>query len=836
MSVHSINAQKRAAMWCFGLGAGLNFNCNPPDTFRAARSFYSLEGCASISDTDGNLLFYTNGDSAYSRNHKRMPNGFDLGQNVKCGSSSTQGSLIIPVPESDSLFYIFTTDCAESRLANGFRYSIVDLSLNGGMGDVTVKYQLLTDSVCEKLTAVHHANGRDIWVLTHKYDSDAFHAFLVTPSGLNTTPIVSNTGAKQIVNYSTYYPECMARGTMKFSPNGKKLVVLSFSDCHPFPPAPEIFDFDNSNGKVKLDFTVNDPDSIMYYGAAFSSNSKLLYFSSAWRSHKLHQFDLSNATNSASFMASKKKIFEAAPSSNPPLVSGLCLGPNGKIYVSTNRPWLDVIHNPENLDTACNFEQKSIILKTCPYPTSSALGVPNFIESYFQNTFIGNPCKDTSWVDFSFKDICLGDTTTFTDLSGMLPEKVSDWKWDFGDPNTGNKNFSYLQNPKHIFSDTGKFSVQLITSPNSRNASCKFDTIQKTIQIKICKRVGSLQSINICEGDTFYFNGHSYAKPGQFFDTLSTYDNQDSIVTSLIQMTLSSRVFLKHVLCENDSFKVGNRYYSKTGVYKDTFQNYLGCDSIVVSDILKLPKLNVLQTFNFCEHGQVKVGDTTYTEEGVFLDTLKSYYGCDSFIQTEIQINQKIIAKQDVQICPGDTVFLGFKYFTDSGTFNDTNVNYLGCDSITELKVSLLNSVKVYSEIKFCEGDSVQLKQKVYSREGILLDTFQNYLGCDSIIETKLLYDSTIQCACGLTNKIPNVFTPNGDLYNEQFPGTEIKALEIHIFNRWGVELYSNSNGKAWDGKLNGVELPSGTYFYMISYKDCKDTNQQSSGVLRLIR
>ena len=267
-------AQKRAANWIFGISAGLNFNCKPVDTTRAANKFYVLEGTASISDTNGQLLFYTNSDSVWNRKHQAMPNGFGIGQAPMCFGSSTQGALIVPVPESKTLYYIFTTDCAENRLSKGLRYSIVDMSLNGGLGDVTIKDQLLLDSACEKLAAVFHSNGKDVWVLSHRYWNDQFYAYLVTKTGLNTTPVISKCGQVQYADRKINYPECMGRGVLKFSPNGKKILVLTFSDCHQYTLMPELFNFQDSNGKVSLDYSIFDQDSFRYYHSSFSPDRK----------------------------------------------------------------------------------------------------------------------------------------------------------------------------------------------------------------------------------------------------------------------------------------------------------------------------------------------------------------------------------------------------------------------------------------------------------------------------------------------------------------------------------------------------------------------------------
>src|SRR5215207_1693788 len=92
---------------------------------------YTNEGCSSISDDNGNLLFYSDGMTIWDASHNIMPNGTGLhGQ-----TSSSQSCLIAPDPGNTDLFYVFTAP--EYATNDGLEYSVVDMNLNGGMGDVT---------------------------------------------------------------------------------------------------------------------------------------------------------------------------------------------------------------------------------------------------------------------------------------------------------------------------------------------------------------------------------------------------------------------------------------------------------------------------------------------------------------------------------------------------------------------------------------------------------------------------------------------------------------------------------------------------------------------------
>ncbi|MBI4929555.1 MAG: hypothetical protein HY841_02245 [Bacteroidetes bacterium] len=112
---------KRTYHWYFGNQAGLDFSSGSavPDVNGVYNNF---EGCATFSDTAGNLLFYTDGETVYNKNHQAMQNGTNIGG---CWSA-TQGALIAPEPNNDSIFFVFTTGCA-TALATGLRYSVINM-------------------------------------------------------------------------------------------------------------------------------------------------------------------------------------------------------------------------------------------------------------------------------------------------------------------------------------------------------------------------------------------------------------------------------------------------------------------------------------------------------------------------------------------------------------------------------------------------------------------------------------------------------------------------------------------------------------------------------------
>src|SRR5690606_2064773 len=134
----------------------------------------------------GNLLMYTNGMFVYNQQHQQMPNGFGLQ-----GFGSTQAAIIVPQPGNDSIYYIFTTAQPNSA---PMCYSVVNMNLNNGLGDVMLKNQVLQPVSSEQLNAVQMPGTPDYWVVTHDIGNNDYNLYMVTASGVDPYPFTTSIG------------------------------------------------------------------------------------------------------------------------------------------------------------------------------------------------------------------------------------------------------------------------------------------------------------------------------------------------------------------------------------------------------------------------------------------------------------------------------------------------------------------------------------------------------------------------------------------------------------------------------------------------------------------
>ncbi len=389
---------KRAWHWYFGWNAGLDFSSGTMQEDINGQ-VYIDEGACSISDTAGNLLFYAgpnggtepgeNNMTVYNANHEIMQNGTD----IDCGWSGRQNSIIVPLPESDNIYYLFTighySEPYETQL--GFKYNIIDMSLDGGMGAVTQKNIEIYPSpyyntFSEILTAVHHANCRDVWVMVHRFYSDDFLAYLLTENGLEDEPVVNHIG------YHT--TNCIGWG-MKFSPNGKYAAVnksymwLSLSTEL---DTLELYKFDNETGVLSDRIAIPMDSSL--WGKEFSYTNDLLY------TFEIHEYELEVPPSIYQYNISKWQKSYIMDSKTlignyffP--IPDLHLTPINTILITGDLlNTVGLIQYPNNDGISC-----SVIPNALTITNNTAWNCPNFVRSYFNTDSTAYNCDQVSVED-----------------------------------------------------------------------------------------------------------------------------------------------------------------------------------------------------------------------------------------------------------------------------------------------------------------------------------------------------------------------------------------------------------------------------------------------------
>ena len=440
MSFYQAYAQNQANLWFWSEYHELDFNSGVP-VYNEQLFISSADAVSIMCDTNGSLLFCCNAIRVVNREGHTMPNGDDL-----IGFHwASMGALIVQQPGSDHLYYVFTVS-KEHPDNIGMYYSVVDMSLDGGLGDVTSEKNVpLADAwaASNKLTSVRHANGEDVWIISRNFKTDQYYvAFLLTSTGLSSEGVMSLVQWRDDMNNE---------GNMKITHN-KKYMAAAYrhykSENGAFSQCIDICSFNATSGKIELLYTIskNPNDWTGQYqplAVEFSPDSKLLYASfhnNQDNLMELYQYDMQYVEDSAQFKQSETLITKGP-------VNGLQLARDGKIYCTgytmTEYEYISVIHEPWKRGTDCNYQANVIYLNG----RTTDFFLPNMLLDHLYR--------------FEWEGECARHPIAFQ--PNFLPEPES-ILWDFGDMQSSTELW-----PVHYYQNGGEYEVHVtVTYPSGR--------------------------------------------------------------------------------------------------------------------------------------------------------------------------------------------------------------------------------------------------------------------------------------------------------------------------------------------------------------------------------
>jgi gliding motility-associated-like protein len=317
--------------WYFGANAGITFTGGVPQALTNG-NLRTVEGCATRSGPDGQLLLYTDGSTIWNKQHTVITDATNLGGNPY----STQSALIVPYQNSAADFYVFSVSQTDVS------YARVRLLANNGQGGITEKNRSLTTNSTEKITTVYHCNNLNHWIITHERGNATFRANLINDNGLITSPIVSDVGSvhKQ------------SKGYLQPSHDGRTLVVaVSDSTGGGFL---ELLDFDNTTGKITNPRKLQTPEIAGAYGVVFSPDNSLVYLSTMG-GKTVYQIRVSDMTITA------RLTVPSAGSS--PGIGALQLGIDSRIYgTQPGADHLFAIPQPNQVGSGCGLIAQAVHL------------------------------------------------------------------------------------------------------------------------------------------------------------------------------------------------------------------------------------------------------------------------------------------------------------------------------------------------------------------------------------------------------------------------------------------------------------------------------------------
>lgn len=865
--------QGETSNWYFGNGAGITFNNDGSVTPKTNGKLDTFEGCATISDSFGDLLFYTDGIIVYDRNHEVMQNG----GNLLGDPSSTQSALIVPKPGNPDIFFIFTVDTSafQNDPDRGLNYSVVDVSLNNGKGAVTQKNIPLLNDCSEKIAAVvKDCSDQSIWLLTFASiggTSDKFNTFHAFE--INTTGVILPSIKTTFEDIAIEDP----RGYLKISPDGTKLVNANMSE------GLFVYDFNAATGKLSNQENVFISGSNKApYGIEFSPSSQYLYvhasndiFAETGHRSSLLQYDIQSSDISES-----QEIIDTRPIYR----GALQLGNNGKIYRTNAKsyfngsPFLSVINNPNQKGDATNYVHEAISLNG----KKATQGLPPFIQSFFNKIAL---IKEPDGTSSSVLSICAGEQVTLE--VEIVSGATYIWEKD-GQPiiNSGNT----FQIPSVTDADSGKYRLTIQPQDPS---DCPIIG-EALIEVGALPQTSSLSLIqcdvdeNILDGFTVFdleqaSNGKKFSFT--FYETLQdqtngtniqnpeTYSNTQAFTQTLFysvtnELGCSSSGDI--TLLINPAAVIPNNT-SPIGICNDN-QGSLTLSGTIDLDVLRQEKFTGLEVAFYATlsdaalEDNVLEGNFSTSNTTIFL-RLEDGNQCQSIETIDFIINPLPVVslENSYQVCSdGEALIIdapsGFDsytwYKTDEGQISEIGSLpqiIITSDGNYSLEVSTVYENGGQSNRCTVNTDFVVIQSNRATFGEVNVEDFSNNNTIMAIVSGEGNYEFSLddenyqdasffeniepgfytvfardKNGCGISEKeivvlgFPKFFTPNGDGFNDTWQligaGTDMVDGFISVYDRFGKLLKQlDANGKGWDGNFVGQMLPASDYWFIVS-------------------
>lgn len=798
---------KERMNWCFGDKVGIDFNVKPPAVSLGQRQMMADFGTAVVSDEQGKLLFYTRGDSVWNRYDQCMSNGFGLGGNINSAQM-----VIAPLPKSSRFYYVFTP------ANSGLVYSVVDMSADSNKGAVVLKNQPVGPLAIHKLAVVQHENGEDFWVVGFEPSLKYFRAYLFSSSGIDTSVYVRSAvgGAPRKTN--DYL------GSIVFSFDARHMAA-----CFRASSQVCLYDFNAATGALsyKYSLAVNAAQ-----GAAFSPSGQFLYAGSAFGGSKpnlVRQFNVSS--NDSAWVQNNYLEINRGPSAAP--FHMMQQGPDGKLYINRfYSTYLSAVPFPDLPWPACGLEDTALSFANVS-GLNAKLSMPSFAVRL-------NPSIKVS-------DTCAGDSTMFL----AFPFGADSVFWDFGDSSSGAANFSQQEICRHIYSDTGAFTLRLI-----RWKSPRVDTLLRTVHIIRAPVFNLGSDTTICSGDSLLLS------TGLDSTYTFSWSNGSSLPAQRLSTPGIFHVSVHKAGCSStDTVVLSLRS-------RPVFS--LGADTIICDgDSIKLdPGLGAAYNYQWSS------SDTNQyqwvSKKGLYwLQVSDSFCNSTDSMNLDLQPTPLIRLPADTFLCAGDSLRLqllspgSYTYQWSTGAVTPATpvqtsavyrvrVEQGKCRAADSSKVNIYpaaTALELGIDTHLCHGAAIQLSA-VAGQPAIY--TWQDG-STDSVLQVSLpgVYfvkrqttciteaDSITIDPCPCKLRVPNVFTPDADGFNDVFraDSCEPRSFNMLIYNRWGQLLFESQDiRQGWDGRSKSGDAPEGTYYWQVRYTLSSGQEIRLIGNLLLIR
>jgi len=243
---------------------------------------------------------------------------------------------------------------------------------------------------------------------------------------------------------------------------------------------------------------------------------------------------------------------------------------------------------------------------------------------------------------------------------------------------------------------------------------------------------------SICEGQSYTWRGNTYSATGTYTAAYSTVHGCDSVYTLNLTVNPVYAFVENFAICSGDSYIWHGSLYSTAGVYTKNYTTIHGCDSIYTLNLTVYPDYTFSESFSICQGSSYTWHGTTYSAAGTYTKTYSSIHGCDSIYILNLSEVAGYSFSENHSICDGETYSWQGNTYNAAGTYTITYVSTTGCDSIYTLNLTVNPTYAFNENYSICNGDSYTWHGNTYTAGGTYTAAYTTVNGCDSIYTLNL--------------------------------------------------------------------------------------------------
>ncbi len=304
-----------------------------------------------------------------------------------------------------------------------------------------------------------------------------------------------------------------------------------------------------------------------------------------------------------------------------------------------------------------------------------------------------------------------------------------------------------------------------------------YDSVYITT-IDVLPTIATSLSAAICEGESYAFGNASYSQSGSYTQVFAAQNGCDSTVTLNLSVLPSLQSSLSATICNGESIAFGNTSYSQSGSYTQIFAAQNGCDSTVTLNLSVMPSLQSSFSATICSGESFAFGNASYSQSGSYTQVFAAQNGCDSTVTLNLYVLPSLQSGFSATICSGESFAFGNASYSQSGSYTQAFAAQNGCDSTVTLNLAVLPTASHSINETLCFGGSLLVNGNIYDESnptGTEVIENGSHLGCDSIIQINLSFNSAVSSSVSLYLCPDEGLVVNGTLYNMANPtGTEV--------------------------------------------------------------